>query len=98
MKKLNITPLTDRLVVRVSKDKEKTASGIIIPGSNKERPEQGEVVAVGKGQYQDGDLLPMTVKIGDTVLFGKYGPDEIKIDGEEYLIMKEDAVLAIINK
>ncbi len=95
---LNIVPIADRIVVRVGKPKEKTASGIIIPDTNKqEKPEEGIVVAVGAGRYDGDEQVPMTVQVGDRVLFSKYGPDEIKIDGEEYLIMREDSVLAIIK-
>ena len=97
--KLSIQPLHDRVVVKpFSKDEELAASiGIIIPDTVKrDKPEQGIVVAVGTGKYEDGDLLPMTVKVGDTVLFSKYGFDEIKIDDTEYYILPESSVLAII--
>lgn len=95
-----ITPLHDRVVVKpADKSEEKQlASGIIIPETvDKERPSKGVVVAVGGGKYDDGDLIPMTVKVGDTVLFSKYGYDEVKIDGVEYYILSESSVLAILN-
>jgi|CXWL01.1.fsa_nt_gi chaperonin GroES len=97
-KKISITPLGDRVVVQAASPEEKTASGIIIPDTAKhEKPSQGVVVAVGEGKYDDGDLVPMTVKVGDTVLFSKYGYDEIKVDGEEYFILPESSVLAVIT-
>jgi chaperonin GroES len=99
--KNNIVPLGDRILVRpVSpEDAKKTKSGIIIPDTvSKERPEQGKVVAVGAGRVNDdGKVIPMRVKAGDMVLFSKYGPDEIKVEGEEYVILKEESILAIIK-
>ncbi|HYE23396.1 MAG TPA: co-chaperone GroES [Candidatus Paceibacterota bacterium] len=95
-----ISPLGDRVVVRpADKSEEKQlASGIIIPETvDKERPSKGVVVAVGPGKYDDGVLVPMTVKIGDTVLFSKYGFDEVKIDGTEYYILSEGSVLATLT-
>lgn len=95
-----ISPLSDRVVVKpLDKNEEKQlASGIIIPETvDKERPSKGAVVAVGPGKYDDGQLVPMTVKVGDTVLFSKYGYDEVKIDGVEYFILAESSVLAILN-
>ncbi|MBP9816936.1 MAG: co-chaperone GroES [Candidatus Pacebacteria bacterium] len=96
----SIEPLSDRVVVRpLSASETVSASGIIIPDTvNKEKPEQGTVVAVGPGKYDDGDLVPMTVKKGDVVLFSKYGFDDVKIDGEEYYIISEANILAIIPK
>jgi chaperonin GroES len=96
-----ISPLGDRVVVKpADKAEEKTlASGIIIPETvDKERPSKGTVVAVGPGKYDDGDLIPMSVKVGDTVLFSKYGFDEVKIDGTEYYILSESSILGIISK
>jgi chaperonin GroES len=94
---LSIQPLHDRVVVKPASREETSASGIIIPdSSSREKPERGTVVAVGGGKYEDGDLLPMTVKVGDTVLFSKYGYDEVKIDGQEYFILSESSILAII--
>ncbi len=97
--RLSISPLSDRIVVFPLAKEEATASGILIPDSaNRDKPEQGTVVAVGPGRYDDGDLLPMSVKIGDTVLFSKYGGfDEVKLDGKEYLIIAESSVLAIVS-
>ncbi|MEK7150058.1 MAG: co-chaperone GroES [Patescibacteria group bacterium] len=95
-----IIPLGDRVLLKVSEDKNqsKTASGIFIPDTvDKEKPEQGKVVAVGEGKYIDGKLIPLSVKVGNTVVFSKYGYDEIKVGEEEFLIIKEDNILAIIN-
>jgi len=99
-KKLSLKPLGDRIVVKPSeKDGEKKlASGIIIPETvDKEKPMKGEVIAVGAGKYEDGKRVPMQVKIGDTVLFSKYGYDEVKIDGQEYFILSESSILAVLN-
>ena len=99
--KNNIVPLGDRILVKPlsSDDIKKTKSGIIIPDTvSKERPEQGKVIAVGEGrQTDDGKIVKLRVKVGDTILFSKYGPDEVKIDGEEFMILKEEQVLAIIK-
>ncbi|HQU07575.1 MAG: co-chaperone GroES [Parcubacteria group bacterium 21-54-25] len=98
---ISITPLGDRVVVKPSGKDEaaKSPSGIIIPETAaKEKPEHGTVVAVGLGKYEDGTRVPMTVKVGDTVLFSKYGYDEVKISGQEYYILSESSVLAIIPK
>lgn len=92
-----ISPLGDRVVVFPLAKEDVTASGILIPDSAKQdKPEQGTVVAVGPGRYDDGDLLPMTVKIGDTVLFSKYGNAEVKLDGKDYLIISEANILAVM--
>lgn len=97
-KKLAITPLGDRVVVRPVAKEEKSAMGIIIPDSAKQdAPSKGTVVAVGKGRFDDGKVVPMTVKVGDQVLFSKYGFDEVKIDGTEYYILSESAVLAVLK-
>ena len=99
-KKFEITQLGDRIVVRPS-DKEgekKLASGIIIPETvDKERPAKGKVVAVGPGKYEEGNRVPMQVKVGDVVLFSKYGYDEVKIEGQEYYILSESGILGILN-
>lgn len=97
--KRKITPLGDRVLVRAVVPATKTKSGIIIPDTaGKERPEQGTVVAVGAGRTTDtGAIIKPTVKAGDEILFSKYGPDEIKIDGEEYFILSESNILAIIK-
>lgn len=97
-KKLAIKPLGDRVVVKPLAKEEKSAMGIIIPDSAKQdAPSKGTVVAVGAGRYDDGDLLPMSVKVGDQVLFSKYGYDEVKIDGEDYYILSESNVLAVLS-
>jgi len=100
VQRMNIRPLYDRLVVkRIETDgDEKTASGLIIPDSAKEKPQEGEVVATGKGKrLEDGKVVPLDVQTGDRILFGKYSGSEIKLDGNEYLIMREDEVLGILS-
>ncbi len=92
MSKLSIQPLSDRVVIKPLEAETQTASGLYIPDSAKEKPQQGEVVAVGKGTKDE----PTTVKIGDTVLYGKYAGTELKLDGGEYLIMRESDILAIL--
>jgi len=96
---MNIRPLYDRIVVkRIEDDTEKTAGGLFIPDSAKEKPQQGEVVAVGQGKRnEDGKLIPLDVKPGDRILFGKYSGSDIKIDNNEYLIMREDEVLGVLE-
>src|SRR5687768_13732407 len=96
---MNIRPLYDRIVVkRIETQDEKTASGLIIPDSAKEKPQEGEVVAVGKGKrLEDGKVVSLDVQVGDRILFGKYSGSEIKLDGNEFLIMREDEVLGILN-
>jgi chaperonin GroES len=95
---MKIKPLQDRLVVKRIEEEEKTKGGIIIPDSAKEKPQEGRVVAVGDGKtLESGQKAPLTVKPGDKILFGKYSGSEIKIDGEEHLIMREDDVLAIVQ-
>ena len=94
-----IRPLHDRLIVKRLEEEEKTKGGIIIPDSAKEKPAEGKVIAVGTGRLKkDGTKLPMEVKKGDRILFAKYGGAEVKIDGEEHLIMKEEDVLGVIEK
>jgi len=95
---MNIRPLHDRIIVERLEEETKTASGIIIPDSAKEKPQQGNVVAVGKGKKtEDGKVLPLDVKVGDKVLFGKYSGTDIKLDGKEYLMMREDDVLGVVE-
>ena len=95
---MTFRPLHDRVLVKRVEEESKSAGGIIIPDTAKEKPQQGKVMAVGKGKVKDdGDLAPMDVKEGDTILFGKYSGQEIKLDGEEYLIMREDEVLGVIQ-
>ncbi len=97
-KKLKIQPLGDRVLVQPLPKEEKSAMGIIIPDSAKqEAPSKGTVVAVGQGRYEDGDLIPMTVKVGDVILFSKYGFDEVKMDGQDYYILSESGVLAVLG-
>jgi chaperonin GroES len=95
---MNIRPLNDKVVVLRIDEEEKTAGGIIIPDTAKEKPEEGKVMAVGPGKHDEkGKRIPMTVKKGDRVLFTKYGGNEIEIDGVEHLIMQEDDILAIFT-
>jgi chaperonin GroES len=96
---MNIRPLYDRIVVkRLDTQDEKTAGGLIIPDSAKEKPQEGQVVAVGKGKrLEDGKLVPLDVQVGDRILFGKYSGSEIKIDGQELMIMREDEVLGVLD-
>ncbi|HKF29596.1 MAG TPA: co-chaperone GroES [Candidatus Binataceae bacterium] len=96
---MKIRPLGDRILVRRIKEEEKTKGGIIIPDTAKEKPQEGKVVAVGKGKTneKDGKLIPLEVKAGDKILFGKYSGSEIKLEGEEHLILREDDILGIIE-
>ena len=92
---VNITPLHDRVLVKRLEEKESVKGGIIIPDSAKEKPQEGEVVAVGAGKLNEkGDRIALDVKVGDRILFGKYSGNDIKIDDEEYMILKEDEILA----
>jgi len=96
---MKFSPLHDRVLVRRIEGDEKTAGGLIIPDSAKEKPQEGEIVAVGTGERKDsGDLIPMSVKAGDMILFGKWSGTEIKLDGEELLIMKESDILGVITE
>jgi chaperonin GroES len=96
---VNIRPLHDRVIVRRVDEGEQVRGGIIIPDTAKEKPQEGEVVAVGEGKYrEDGTRQPLDVKAGDRVLFGKYSGSEIKLDNEELLIMREDEILGIIQR
>ena len=96
---MKFRPLHDRVVVRRLEQEEKTKGGIIIPDTAKEKPQEGEVIAVGPGaRNEDGEIVPLDVKAGDRVLFGKWSGTEVKIDGEELLIMKESDLLGIIEK
>ena len=95
---MNIRPLHDRIVVRRVEEEQKTAGGILLPGSAQEKPQQGEVLAVGNGQIRDnGDVRPLDVKTGDKVLFGQYAGQTVKVDGDELLIMKEADVLGVLE-
>ncbi len=96
---MNLKPLNDRVIVKRIEEEQKTAGGIIIPDTAKEKPIQGEVLAVGSGKVlEDGNRRPLDVKAGDRVLFGKYAGTDIKVEGEELLIMREDDILAIVEK
>jgi chaperonin GroES len=92
-----IRPLHDRVIVKRIEEEEKTKGGLIIPDTAKEKPQEGRVVAVGPGKQDDGKVIPLAVKAGDKILFGKYSGTEIKLDGEEHLIMKEDDILGVIE-
>ena len=95
---MNIRPLHDRIIVERVEEEQKTAGGLIIPDTAKEKPQQGKVVAVGKGKKtEDGKVLELDVKVGDKVLFGKYSGTEIKIEGREYLMMREDDILGVVE-
>ncbi|MGH9684200.1 MAG: co-chaperone GroES [Candidatus Acidiferrales bacterium] len=94
---VNITPLHDRVLVRRLEEKESVKGGIIIPDTAKEKPQEGEVIAVGNGRREKGERIPLDVKPGDRILFGKYSGNDIKIDDEEYMILKEDEILAKIG-
>lgn len=97
-KKLGIRPLHDRIIVKRLSEEEKTRGGIIIPDTAKEKPQEGEVIAVGNGKIlDDGKKLPLDVKVGDKILFSKYSGNEIKLQGEEYLIVREEDVQAIVD-
>jgi len=96
---MKLRPLHDRVVVKRVEQETTTASGIVIPGTAAEKPDQGEVLAVGPGKYDDqGKLVPMAVKVGDRVLFGKYAGQTVKVDGEELMVMREDDLMAVIEK
>jgi chaperonin GroES len=96
---MNIRPLHDRIIVERLEEETKTAGGLIIPDTAKEKPQQGRIIAVGKGKVtEDGKVLGMDVKVGDKVLFGKYAGTEIKVEGKEYLMMREDDILGVIEK
>jgi chaperonin GroES len=94
----NVRPLHDRLLIRRIEEKETVKGGIIIPDTAKEKPQEGEVMAVGNGKIlENGTKIPLDVKVGDKILFGKYSGTDIKIDGQEFLILREDEVLAIVG-
>lgn len=94
---MNIKPLGDRVVIKKLEAEEKTKSGIVLTGTAKERPQEAEVVAVGPGSLVDGNRVAMEVKVGDKVLYSKYAGTEVKVDGEEYTILKQDDILAIVE-
>jgi len=96
---VKIRPLQDRVIIKRIEEEEKSKGGIIIPDTAKEKPQEGKVVAVGKGKIgDDGKIIPLDVKVNDRILFGKYSGSEINVDGEEHLIMREDDILGIIEK
>ncbi len=95
---MRIRPLQDRVIVKRIEEEEKTKGGIIIPDTAKEKPQEGKVIAVGKGKVSDdGKVTPLDVKVGDKILFGKYSGTEIKLNGEEHLIMREDDILGVVE-
>jgi chaperonin GroES len=95
---MKIRPLQDRVIVERIAEEEKSKGGIIIPDTAKEKPQEGKVIAVGKGKVSDeGKLTPLDVKVGDRILFGKYSGSEIKMEGDEYLIMREDDILGVLE-
>jgi chaperonin GroES len=95
---VSLQPLEDRIVVKPSEGEEMTASGLVIPDTAKEKPQEGEVLAVGPGRFEDGNRVPLDVKIGDKVIYSKYGGTEVKLAGDEVLILSARDVLAIVNK
>ncbi|OHB34026.1 MAG: co-chaperone GroES [Desulfuromonadaceae bacterium GWC2_58_13] len=96
---MNIRPLQDRIIVKRIEEETKTAGGLIIPDSAKEKPQMGMVIAAGNGKKtEEGKILALDVKVGDKVLFGKYAGTEIKVEGEEYLMMREDDILGVVEK
>ena len=94
---MKIRPLQDRVIVKRIEEEEKSKGGIIIPDTAKEKPQQGEIIAVGPGRFEKDKRVPMDVKVGDKVLYGKYSGTEVTIDGEQLLILRESDVLAVIN-
>ena len=94
---LKVTPLADRVVVRPLEEAEQMRGGLYIPDTAKEKPQQGEIVAVGAGRYDEGKRVPMDVKVGDKVLYGKYSGTEVTLDGEQLLILRESDVLAVVG-
>jgi chaperonin GroES len=96
-KAFGLNPLEDRIAVKPSEEDQTTVSGIVIPDTAKEKPQEGEVMAVGPGRFEDGNRIPMDVSVGDTVIYSKYGGTEVKVEGEEYLILSARDVLAIVG-
>lgn len=94
---VKVQPLADRVVVKAMEESEQMRGGLYIPDTAKEKPQQGEVVAVGPGRFEEGKRVPMDVKVGDRVLYGKYSGTEVTIDGEQYLILRESDVLAVVG-
>jgi chaperonin GroES len=98
MADFSLKPLEDRIVVKPGEGEETTVSGIVIPDTAKEKPQEGEVVAAGPGRFEDGDRVPLDVSVGDKVIYSKYGGTEVKVAGEEYLILSARDVLAVVAK
>ena len=94
---VKVAPLADRVVIRALEETESMRGGLYIPDTAKEKPQQGEIVAVGPGRFDEGKRVPMDVKVGDKVLYGKYSGTEVTLDGDQYLILRESDVLAVIN-
>ncbi len=94
---MNLKPLGDRVIVKPGEGEEKTASGIVLPDTAKEKPQEGEVVAIGSGRTEDGEKIAPEVSVGDKVIYSKYGGTEVKVEGAEYLILSERDILAVIN-
>ena len=94
---VKVQPLADRVVVKPLEDAEQMRGGLYIPDTAKEKPQQGEVVAVGPGRFEEGNRVPMDVKVGDKILYGKYSGTEVTVDGEQYLILRESDVLAVVG-
>ncbi len=92
-----IQPLGDRVMVKVLEAEEKTKGGIVLPDTAKEKPQEARVVAIGKGKVQDGKVVPLEVKVGDKILFGKYSGTELTVEGEEYLMLREEDIVAIVQ-
>lgn len=95
---MNLKPLGDRVIVKQAEAEETTASGIILTSKDQEKPQRGEVIAVGEGKYVDGKLVPVPVEKGDVVVYGKYGGQDISVDGEDYLILRSDDLYAVVTK
>ena len=94
---VKVKPLADRVVIKALEESETMRGGLYIPDTAKEKPQQGEIIAIGPGKYEDGKLVPMSVKVGDKVLYGKYSGTEVTIDGEQLLILRESDVLAVVG-
>ena len=97
-KEFKLKPLEDRIVVKPGEEEEMTVSGIVIPDTAKEKPQEGEVIAVGPGRFEEGARVPLDVAVGDKVIYSKYGGSEVKVEGEEYLILSARDVLAVVAK
>lgn len=94
---MNLKPLGDRVIIKQDEAEETTASGLILTSNSKEKPQRGEVVAAGEGKYSHGELIPMPVKVGDKVIYGKYGGQEITVDGEEFMILRAEDIYAVVE-